>query len=125
MRKLILILSYIFGSMALLVLIGILLYYTVWLQSFNNMKADNDYNTYVTTYTNYSNGTLTVKNPQNNTIEIITPDGKKVINFPKSPVVNTPELFDDHFIIIEDNLISMFDTDLKLTDEIKTDDEIM
>lgn len=125
MKKLILILSYTFGGMALLVLIGILLYYTVWLQSFNNMKADDDYNTYVTIYTNYSNGTLTVKNPQNNTIEIITPDEKKVVNFPNSPVINTPELFDNHFVIIEDNMISLFDTNFKLTDEIKTDDTII
>ena len=125
MKKLILILSYTFGSIALLVLIGILLYYTVWLQSFNNMKADDDYNTYVTIYTNYSNGTLTVKNPQNNTIEIISPDDKKVVNFPDSPVINTPELFDNHFVIIEDNTISLLDTDFKLTDEIKTDGEII
>lgn len=121
MRKLILILSYIFGSMALLVLIGILLYYTVWLQSFNNMKADNDYNTYQTIYTNYSNGTLTVKNPQNGTVEIITPDEKKIVNIPPSPVVNTPTFFDNHFVRVEDNVISLYDTDYNKTDEIELD----
>ena len=123
MKKLILILSYVLGSISLLVLVGILLYYTVWLQSFDNMKADDDHDTYQTIYTNYSNGTLTVKNPQNDTIEIITPDEKKIVAIPQSPYVNTPMLFDNHFIIVEDNVISLYDTEYNKTDEIKLDGE--
>ena len=42
MKKTILVLSYVFGGLAILTLIGVFLYYNVWMGSFRYMEPDSD-----------------------------------------------------------------------------------
>lgn len=125
MKRLILILSYILGSIALLFLVCVFLYYNVWLQSFNNMNYDDDDNNYSTLYTKYCNGALTVKNPRNNTIEIITADSKKVIDLPETSDHILPYYFDEHIIVSSENSIIIYDTNCNKIDEINCNEDLI
>ena len=82
MKKTILVLSYVFGGLAILTLIGVFLYYNVWMGSFRYMEPDSDTGYYQHNNMVYNNGTLAVMDSDDTDIkvDIITPSSKKSVD---------------------------------------------
>lgn len=125
MKRKILVLSYVLGSISLLFLVCIFIYYNIWIQSFNNMIYDDDDNNYSTIYTNYCNSVLTVKNPRNNTIEIITDNSKIIIDTTEISSDMLPYFFDNHIFVFLNDSIIIYDTNCNITDEINCDSALI
>lgn len=122
MKKLILALSYTFGSIALVILIGALLFNIEWLHSFNNMKPDSDTGSSYSYHMTYDNGTLTVKYYDGERYDIITPDSKRTI---KLPIVSlSTYYFEDYILLPNSNYLQIFDMQGTELARIKADSNI-